>query len=426
MVYILHQRLNAQKVAKDKEDKVLREVIAAMHDKSFITELFDTQEVYDIESVKQIFDKIAHSSLMRLNSSSMSKLFDLMLMGMKHQLMNCLGPWDVLHMTLIHIRSMRNLITESSDPNHSKAVGTLEALSFVEDKFSENFRFGGPHSSLPSMMILKKTLHDFFLGKKVKASLFLQRRQQVHSGDFVLTNEGPLPRGTEPPGSIKVFKNKRPVRVYDVRLSMPAFVRSRKPAFEGPWNPEFHLGCNVYSINNSRFCLSDPRGDDEMGKLIHARLVDLIDAPGSRSSGAVTVKAASLTPEAARAEAKLTSSLLGGSMGRGGGAKESNASLPALRLMTILNEHAQANDEDGSGPRGGRKDDSSEIINVVIEEIDAQADAKTLDDMLDHLDLKDVSAKADSKSGANGGGGYQSGGAEDSDDDLLALMDSVK
>ena len=102
MVYILHQRLNAQKVAKNKEDKVLREVIASMHESFFINELFNAQDVYDIESVKQIFDKIAHSSLMRLNASSMSKLFDLMVMGVKHQLMNCVSPWDLLHMTLIH------------------------------------------------------------------------------------------------------------------------------------------------------------------------------------------------------------------------------------------------------------------------------------------------------------------------------------
>ena len=186
MVYILHQRLKAQKVAKDKEDKVLREVIAAMHDSAFISELFNAFEVYDIDSVKQIFDKIAHSSLMRLNSSSMGKLFDLMIMGVKHQLMNCVRPWDVLHMTLIHIRSMRNLIVESDAPNHPNAVSALEALSHVEEKFGENFCFGGPCSSLSSMMTLKSTLHDFFLGKKIKASLFLQRRQQMQSGDFVL------------------------------------------------------------------------------------------------------------------------------------------------------------------------------------------------------------------------------------------------
>ena len=59
---------------------------------------------------------------------------------------------------------------------------------------------------------------------------------------------------------------------------------------------------------------------------------------------------------------------------------------------------------------------------MVIEEIDAQADAKTLDDMLHYLDLKDVGDKADSKGSANDGGGC----GDDSDDDLLALMDSVK
>ena len=57
---------------------------------------------------------------------------------------------------------------------------------------------------------------------------------------------------------------------------MPSFVRSKKAHFEGPWDPEFTFGSNVYSINNSRFCLTDPNRDDEMGKLIHDRLMELI------------------------------------------------------------------------------------------------------------------------------------------------------
>ena len=39
-----------------------------------------------MNSTKQIFEKIAHSSIMRLNKNSMDKLFDLMIMAFKYQI----------------------------------------------------------------------------------------------------------------------------------------------------------------------------------------------------------------------------------------------------------------------------------------------------------------------------------------------------
>jgi hypothetical protein len=40
--------------------------------------------MYTMQSTKQIFEKLAHSSIMKLNATSMQKLFDLMLMGVKY------------------------------------------------------------------------------------------------------------------------------------------------------------------------------------------------------------------------------------------------------------------------------------------------------------------------------------------------------
>ena len=40
----------------------------------FIEELFKPQEIYSNESTRQIFDRLAHSSIMRLNESSMDKV----------------------------------------------------------------------------------------------------------------------------------------------------------------------------------------------------------------------------------------------------------------------------------------------------------------------------------------------------------------
>ena len=45
-----------------------------MFTRDFIAELFKPQELYSSASARQIFDKLAHSSIMRLSTSSMNKV----------------------------------------------------------------------------------------------------------------------------------------------------------------------------------------------------------------------------------------------------------------------------------------------------------------------------------------------------------------
>ena len=83
MIYILEQRLRAQSITSEKSVKVLHDVVKSMFDPTFVAELFKPQEVYSQRATRQIFDKLAHSSIMRLSESSMDKLYDLMTMGME-------------------------------------------------------------------------------------------------------------------------------------------------------------------------------------------------------------------------------------------------------------------------------------------------------------------------------------------------------
>ena len=50
-----------------------------MYTPMFLDELFKPQEVYTAAATKQIFEKLAHSSIMRLNKTSMDKLYVLLL-----------------------------------------------------------------------------------------------------------------------------------------------------------------------------------------------------------------------------------------------------------------------------------------------------------------------------------------------------------
>ncbi len=53
---------------------VLGDVLRTMFSPKFVEELFRPQEVYTNAATRQIFDKLAHTSIMRLNENSMDKV----------------------------------------------------------------------------------------------------------------------------------------------------------------------------------------------------------------------------------------------------------------------------------------------------------------------------------------------------------------
>jgi len=50
------------------------DVIRALFSEKFIDEIMRPQEIFSTSSIKKIFEKLAHSSIMRINATSMSKV----------------------------------------------------------------------------------------------------------------------------------------------------------------------------------------------------------------------------------------------------------------------------------------------------------------------------------------------------------------
>lgn len=69
MIYILEQRLKAQSIPADKSCKVLNDVIRTMFDPEYVDKLFAPQDMYTVSQTRKIFDRLAHSSIMRLSES---------------------------------------------------------------------------------------------------------------------------------------------------------------------------------------------------------------------------------------------------------------------------------------------------------------------------------------------------------------------
>ena len=109
----------------------MADIIVNMFCDGFLDEIFRPQELCSKKALKTIFERLAHTSIMRLNESSMDKvrianffkcfnflitfkLFDLMTMAVKYQLCLCSKPRDVLLVTLNHFDSIRNYVNDSS------------------------------------------------------------------------------------------------------------------------------------------------------------------------------------------------------------------------------------------------------------------------------------------------------------------------
>lgn len=67
MVYILDQRLKAQAIPMDKSCRVLSDVLHTMFDRTFVDKMFAPQDLYSLTNTRKIFERLVHSSIMRLS-----------------------------------------------------------------------------------------------------------------------------------------------------------------------------------------------------------------------------------------------------------------------------------------------------------------------------------------------------------------------
>jgi hypothetical protein len=212
MIYILEQRLHAQNVANNKGQKVLCDVVRTMYYPRLIEELFRPQMMYTSRSTRQIFDRIAHSSIMRLNESSMDKLFDLMAMGFKYQIMCCMRPEEIVGMTLEHLQALRNVILPQP-----------QVVELVDDAVAR------VHSTFDDMaeseyILLRRTLANFLQDRKVKVSIFLQENIQSADGSIIVNPGGRLGLGVNPPGQVRYFAGGQHYRTEQLAVVDPSTI----------------------------------------------------------------------------------------------------------------------------------------------------------------------------------------------------------
>ncbi|CAK6964350.1 protein OSCP1 [Scomber scombrus] len=238
MLYILDQRLRAQNIPPVKSEKVMNDIITTMFNKKFLEELFKLQELYSKKALRTVFDRLAHASIMRLNQASMDKLYDLMTMAFKYQVLLCPRPKDILLVSFNHMDAIKDFVKNSPG-----------ILSQIDDTYRKLIEMYTPLSS-GEFQLIRQTLLIFFQDMHIRVSIFLKDKVQNSNGRFVLPTSGPVPHGTKIPGLIRMFS------CTGEEISRLQFNNAgnytgalREGSFESFGDRVTKLGTNMYSVS---------------------------------------------------------------------------------------------------------------------------------------------------------------------------------
>ncbi|BES88108.1 Hypothetical protein NTJ_00914 [Nesidiocoris tenuis] len=192
MMYILDQRLRAQNIAVEKARKVLNDIVRIMYNPRFMEELFKPQEIYNKAALKSLFQDLAHASIMKLNATSMDKLYDLMTMVFKWQVFTVSHPRELILVTLNHMDSTRAMVTDQTI--HKQ----LDSAYFMFIKTYGQMSCG-------ELQRVRYSLLNFMQDVRIRVSLLLRQRLQNADGSFTIPTQFQLFYGSEPPGKIRTY-----------------------------------------------------------------------------------------------------------------------------------------------------------------------------------------------------------------------------
>ncbi|XP_011501420.1 PREDICTED: protein OSCP1 [Ceratosolen solmsi marchali] len=137
MLYVLQQRLNTQRISLDKTIQVMNEVIRAFLNQKQLRSIFDKSLQMHLYSLRTILEQVVLSSIMKLDSNSMNKLFDLMITMVKYQLDTATGPREVILLTLNHLDGVRDMVVDKTLHVHIDLAYQLILSTFGNMSYKE-------------------------------------------------------------------------------------------------------------------------------------------------------------------------------------------------------------------------------------------------------------------------------------------------
>ncbi|XP_053092735.1 protein OSCP1a isoform X2 [Pangasianodon hypophthalmus] len=218
----------------------MNDVVGVMFSKAFMEEVMQPQDMYSHRALRCVLTRLAHTSIMRLNSTSMDRLYDLMTMAFKYQIALCPRPRDLLLVSFNHMDGVRELVKDN--PRLVNLIN--EAQRLIIEMYT-------PLSD-GELQLIRQTLLAFFQDVHVRVSIFLKQNLQKPDGTFVMPTSGPVPHGSEVPGLIRYFNRRgRVVRRREFVSGGSYTSTMRDASFDISGDRVTRLGTNMYSVSSA-------------------------------------------------------------------------------------------------------------------------------------------------------------------------------
>jgi hypothetical protein len=312
------------------------------------------------------------------------QLFDLMSMGFKKQVIACASPQQLLHVTLTHLESVKNIVQDAA---------MIENIQGCVDRCISLYG----NLSMGQWLLLRQSLLRFLQGKKIKVSLFLQQGLQTVEGSLVVDLGGNLPYGTELPGKHRIFEGNSMVRCVPFYSSVSTLGCTEN---DDAFDMDSTQGGNVY-MKEKEGAVAESKTSTQAASVVAASRVILSRIHSAGFAGAThrraeaeqapQSKGVSQTASSAKAELSMLADLLGMA---GPSSKDVEEKPFKFNLF----------------PGDDYSSEGKSSSNFIMFDIDGSAGSKTVQQYMDDLNLKDEPKSSKP--------------SDDDDDDLLALMDS--
>ncbi|XP_026804788.1 protein OSCP1-like [Rhopalosiphum maidis] len=236
MIYVVAERLKTQKIQIDKSKLVLNDIIAASLNCPF---LFVPTSIINKDVLDKSICCAVHSSIMRLNDSSMEKLMGLIETSVKMQMFSSNGPRQVLLVTLNHLDSIRELASTHQ---------LKQSVDIIQHNFYQTFE----KMTNGEIMRMRYAMLNYLQDIHVKVTIFIKEGLQRYNGSFVSVGKWVIPYGCEAPGVIRVFnKNStlidistfHPISFYKVETEIGS-IKPNSPRITT-------LGLSIFNINKN-------------------------------------------------------------------------------------------------------------------------------------------------------------------------------
>lgn len=204
--------------------RVMRDVPLALFKQSLLEDVFKKQQTFTMSKMRVLFETLAHCSIMKLNETSMDKLFDLIVMGMKHQLLSCQYPSHLIAITMKHVMTMRTMTNGDDAFNATdNCINLVKKWLITQsecDAFNAYF-----------------AMCNFVQDKRIKVVVFMDHGWQHNDASFIMAPDTMLIPGGDNVVQMKFYNGRTNVICKDLTCAV---------AYNATVEQQSCFGYNVY------------------------------------------------------------------------------------------------------------------------------------------------------------------------------------